>query len=137
MLASPRYRHILRGIGRSIASFNDRQYPVVAYGAGGGGHINIGVRCRNGGGAGGLYSQPGIITATAARITDGCVIGRQSDVRAEYARGRAVGGVDGIAACAGDTNRWLKVEAYWEVVGIVVDVGSKGTRAGSIAGDKN
>src|SRR4029077_8288131 len=124
------YRRILRG-GR-IASLDDRQYRPVACGAS---HIDS-ARRGNGGGTGGLYSEPGVVIASGiACIGDGCIIGRQSDVGAEYRRGRAVGQVDGIAAWAVDNDTRLKRNADGGVVGTEVDVARIGARrTSSVAG---
>ena len=91
MLASPRYRHILRGIG-GIVSLDDRQYPVIAlitdYAAE---HINIGVRCRNGGAPADcirspvLLAVPGLLVLSIARLF--AVSGRVAiNFRADIAR---------------------------------------------------
>src|SRR5262245_66332782 len=91
----------------------ERQYRPGAIEAG---HINCGVRCVNGGGAAGLYSQSGVVIAKRIGcIVDGYAIRIDSDVSAAQTDARGISGVDGVnAACAGgddDIDTRLKLAA--------------------------
>src|SRR5271165_2601908 len=121
------YKVYARTMGGSAIEY-DRVYGEVARGAA---QINCGVRCRNRGVAAGLYSQPGLVSASGIVVMeDGYVIGSYGDGSAGRSRARGVSGVDGVNATWArgddDIDTRLKCEVDGGVIGADVDPGTVG-----------